>query len=67
MFASMSHVIICSLPQRKWSEEDKLRHSVACKAKDRLTLEQKIEIIQQQDTTSQTLLAEKYQVRAVFL
>jgi hypothetical protein len=56
-----------SLSQRKWSEDDKLRHSVACKAKDRLTLEQKIEIIELHGTKSQTFLANKFRVRAVFL
>ena len=44
-----------------------MRHSVACKAKDRLTLEQKIEIIELRETKSQTFLADKFQVRAVFL
>ena len=37
-----------------------MRHSVACKAKDRLTLEQKIEIIALQETKSQTFLANKF-------
>ena len=63
----MSLLTVYPLSQRKWSEDDKLRHSIACKAKDRLTLEQKIEIIELHETKSQTFLAVKFQVRAVFL
>ena len=66
MFAPTSPLAIYSLSQRKWSEDDKLRHSVACKAKDRLTLEQKIEIIELRDL-SQVCLTDKFQVNALFL
>jgi hypothetical protein len=56
------------LSQRKWSEEEKRRHSSACIAKDRLTLAQKIEIIRLHESEdyrerkSQTALASMFEV-----
>jgi hypothetical protein len=36
---------VAARPMRLWSEDEKLRHSKACKAKARLTLAEKLEII----------------------
>ena len=61
-----------SAQQRKWSEEEKKRHSFACTGKDRLTLAQKLEIIRLHDSPnqhehkSQTQLADMFQVLAQY-
>ncbi len=61
-------LILFPLSQRKWSEEEKRRHSSACIAKDRLTLAQKIEIIRLHESEdyrerkSQTALASMFEV-----
>ena len=79
LFSVCVHLALCfflsrlcwcalSLSQRKWSEEEKRRHSSACIAKDRLTLAQKIEIIRLHESEdyrerkSQTALASMFEV-----